>query len=228
MTGFDLRLRRCHFKQPLVVTQTSASHQAGILNEAFIRLERDPEVTRTPQEKHCGTFINADVVGGKPSRRRKKKKILLSVKKKRKKKSLHVRCWKCFSCSINYSAARRRNTFLTCLNMKKQEKLIDLLRSFGSTWPEVSQIRSTQKPTLLSSTLHFYWDVWPRMSSLSVPVFKPCVSIGFVLIFFPVVFEFLTLTQLLKFFFFGWHEHSGIIKTDDTSNPSPRGSLHSK
>lgn len=36
------------------------------------------------------------------------------------------------------------------------------------------------------------------MSSLSVPVFKPCVSIGFVLIFFPVVFEFLTLTQLLK------------------------------
>lgn len=36
------------------------------------------------------------------------------------------------------------------------------------------------------------------MSSLSVPVFKPCVSIGFVLIFFSVVFEFLTLTQLLK------------------------------
>lgn len=116
--------------QPLVVTQTSVSHQAGISNEAFIRQRRDPEVTRTPQEKHCGTFNSADVVGGKQSRRQKKNPAL---RKKKKKEILHVRCWKCFSCSINYSAARRRNTFLMCLKMKKQKKLIDLLRSFGST-----------------------------------------------------------------------------------------------
>lgn len=47
-------------------------------------------MTRTPQEKHCGTFNSADVVGGKQSQRQKKNPALRKKKKKKRNPSSSV------------------------------------------------------------------------------------------------------------------------------------------